>query len=373
MQRRNFLKTAGLTGLALGLTPMRALAAVEDPPLPFAPSPANGWRVFEVTTRVELLKPEGAAQVWLPLPAVEQAAWIRPLGDRWTSNALQVERLEDPVYGAAFLHARWAADVAPELQVVSRFTARDRAVDFSRPGKVAPLSRAEQQLWTRPTALLPIDGIVRETALAATQGARTDLEKARALYAWVVDNTFREPKTRGCGLGDIRAMLETGNLSGKCADLNALYVGLARAVGLPARDVYGIRVADSRYGYKSLGKSGTISKAQHCRAEVWLADFGWVPVDPADVRKVILEEPPGKLARDDYRVRMVEHRLFGSWETNWLAYNFAHDVVLPGSAGGALPFFMYPQAETSSGRQDSLDPDSFKYSITSREVATWAE
>jgi transglutaminase-like putative cysteine protease len=103
----------------------------------------------------------------------------------------------------------------------------------------------------------------------------------------VCDNTERNPKTRGCGLGDIRSMLESGNLSGKCADLNALYVGLARASGLPARDVYGVRVADSKYGYKSLGKSGDITKAQHCRAEVWLAGFGWVPVDPADVRKVL--------------------------------------------------------------------------------------
>jgi transglutaminase-like putative cysteine protease len=39
---------------------------------------------------------------------------------------------------------------------------------------------------------------------------------------------------------------------------------------LPARGVYGLRVADSRFGYRSLGKSGDVSKAQHCRAEVWL-------------------------------------------------------------------------------------------------------
>jgi hypothetical protein len=87
--------------------------------------------------------------------------------------------------------------------------------------------------------------------------------------------------------------------NGKCADLNALYVGLARAAGLPARDVYGVRVADSKFGYKSLGKSGDISKAQHCRAEVWLADFGWLPVDPADVRKVVLEEKPGLTLKDE--------------------------------------------------------------------------
>ncbi|MDY0011927.1 MAG: transglutaminase domain-containing protein [Rhodocyclaceae bacterium] len=368
MQRRNFLKTAGLTGVALGLSPLGALAAAGDPPLPFDPTPANGWRTFEVTTRIELLKPAGPAQAWLPLPAVDQAGWTRTLGDQWTSNADQVERVMDPVYGAGFLHARWAAGAAPELEVVSRITTRDRAVDFSRPGAVAPLSKAERSLWTRPTEMLPTDGIVRKTALDATRGAATDLEKARALYDWVVDHTFRDPKTRGCGVGDIKAMLETGNLSGKCADLNALYVGLARAVGLPARDVYGIRVADSRYGYRSLGKSGTISKAQHCRAEVWLAGFGWVPVDPADVRKVILEEPPGNLARDDYKVRMAEGRLFGAWEMNWMAYNFGHDLSLPGSAGGKIPFLMYPQGETAAGRQDSLDPDSFKYTITSREV-----
>ncbi len=44
----------------------------------------------------------------------------------------------------------------------------------------------------------------------------------RALYDWVVTNTYREPKVRGCGEGDIKTMLETGNLGGKCADLNAL-------------------------------------------------------------------------------------------------------------------------------------------------------
>ncbi|MCK7496921.1 MAG: transglutaminase-like domain-containing protein [Comamonadaceae bacterium] len=65
------------------------------------------------------------------------------------------------------------------------------------------------------------------------------------MYDWICDNTFRDPKTRGCGVGDIKFMLETKNLSGKCADLNALFVGLARAARIPARDVYGIRVAES--------------------------------------------------------------------------------------------------------------------------------
>ena len=51
-----------------------------------------------------------------------------------------------------------------------------------------------------------------------------------------------------------------------------------------------------------------------------------------------------------------------------MAYNFAHDVALPGSNGSPIGFLMYPQAETADGRLDCLDPDGFKYEIKSREI-----
>ena len=47
-----------------------------------------------------------------------------------------------------------------------------------------------------------------------------------------------------------------------------------------------------------------------------------------------------------------------------MAYNFAHDVALPGSTRAPIPFLMYPQAETAAGPVDALDPDSFRYEIT---------
>jgi transglutaminase-like putative cysteine protease len=362
MDRRSFLTTAALASASLG-SGRFAIAAADQS---FAPDPAHGWRVFEVTSRIEPVAQ--GAQVWLPLPSVEDAAWIKPMGNLWQGNAASVQELRDPVYGARMLAARWdAGEPAPVLEVVSRFATRDRAVDLTRPGKVVPLDQATRQLYIKATELLPTDGIVRDTAQEITRSARSDLDKARAIYEWIVDNTQRNPETRGCGLGDIRFMLETGDLTGKCADLNALYVGLARAAGLPARDVYGVRVADSRFGYKSLGASGDISKAQHCRAEVWLEGFGWVPVDPADVRKVVLEERPG-LTLQAEAVAAVRRKLFGAWEMNWLAYNFAHDLRLPGSERAPIPHFMYPQGENASGAFDSLDPASFAYTLTSREI-----
>ena len=110
--------------------------------------------------------------------------------------------------------------------------------------RLSAVSRSERAFWTQPTESLPTDGIVRATAERVTAGIEGDRARLRALYDWVVDNTFRDPVTRGCGVGDIRALLESGRLGGKCADINGLMVGLARAAGIPARDIYGIRVGD---------------------------------------------------------------------------------------------------------------------------------
>ena len=364
MKRREFL-CGGAALAAAAALPRGVLADA-----PFTPRP-QAWRKYEVTTRVEIVKPGAKVQAWLPLPAVAEPDWSQPIGNEWTSNATSAVLEHESKYGAQMLHLEWAgSEQAPLVELVSRIATRDRAVDLSTRDTVPPLSADQRKLYTASTDLMPTDGIVKTTADSIVGWAFSDQEKARRIYEWIVENTFRDPKTRGCGIGDIASMLKTGDLGGKCADLNALYVGLARAVGLPARDVYGIRIAPSRFGYKSLGAaSDIVSKAQHCRAEVFLSGFGWVPVDPADVRKVALEEPPGQLALDDPKVAAARKTLFGAWEMNWLAYNFAHDVDLPGSTGPKVGFLMYPQAEVDGERLDSLDPDSFKYVIKAKEIS----
>jgi len=330
----------------------------------------SGWRTFEVTTRAEISRPQGISRAWLPLPLGSASDWQRALGNAWSGNATRMEAMRVGTYGVPLLYAEWAADTqAPFVELKSKVSTRDRAADLT-PSGAASLSRAEAALYTAPTESIPCDGLVRETALMrAAKGSRTDLDKGRAIYDWIVQNTVRDPKTRGCGTGNIKAMLESGNLGGKCADLNGLFVGFCRSLAIPARDVYGIRVASSTLGYKSLGTSSpVISKAQHCRAEFFVEGIGWVPVDPADVRKVILEEPPGNLTLQDPKVEAAHKRLFGSWEMNWLAFNTGHDVELPYSNGPKVPFLMYPNGETGGERLDQLDPDKFKYTITAREI-----
>jgi transglutaminase-like putative cysteine protease len=358
--RRDLLK-AGAAMTAIAALPDRSWAQASS----FAPKP-DTWRQFEVTTRLEIVKPEGRVQAWIPVPSVNEADWFASGESTWTGNGTAALK-RDARYGAGFVHVEWEGVEKPTIEVRSRVKTQDRAVDLEKPIKAAVLSDADRKLFTAATALIPTTGIVKETSDRVVGSATTDIEKARRIYGWVVENAARTASTRGCGVGDIAAMLTSGNLTGKCADINALYVGLARAAGLPARDVYGIRVAPSRFGYKSLGAgSEIITKAQHCRAEVYLTALGWIPVDPADVRKVVLEEPPANLPLGDPKVAAARAALFGAWEGNWLAYNFAHDIALPGSRGPVLDFLMYPQAETVAGRLDCLDPDNFRYSITAK-------
>jgi transglutaminase-like putative cysteine protease len=213
-------------------------------------------------------------QAWVPVPVVN-TAWQKSLESRFGGNAKTAAEVVEPVYGAKMVHATWAdGETAPVLEVVSRIQAQDRRYDWSTPASAS--APTETLLpYLKATALMPTDGIVLATAEKITANATTDEQKVRALFDWVVVNTYREPKVRGCGVGDIKAMLETGNMGGKCGDINALFVGMARSVGIPARDIYGIRVAKSQFGYKELG-AGTpdITRAQHCRAEVWLAGRG---------------------------------------------------------------------------------------------------
>jgi transglutaminase-like putative cysteine protease len=360
MNRRAFLKQGlVISAGALVTSSPRVTLAAADPK----------WRTFEVVTRVEPSSPTGVTRVWIPVPLMTETDYFRRLGDSWNGNAATARLARDDKYDAGFVHAEWpAAEKAPIIEITSRFSTRDRAVDVTKPGSgVRGEDPAVLRKYLEPTTLIPTDGLVLETSQQIVKGHATEVAKARAIYEWIVDNTFRDPKVRGCGLGDIKTMLETRYFGGKCADLNALYVGLARAAGLPARDVYGVRCADSAE-FKSLGKSGDISKAQHCRAEVYLTGYNWVPVDPADVRKVVLEERPGGIPLTDRAVVKARAKLFGAWEMNWLAYNYAHDVKLPSSTGKPVPFLMYPQGETDEGRKDSLEPAAFRYTITAKEV-----
>ncbi|AJP58243.1 transglutaminase [Pandoraea vervacti] len=386
MQRRRFLSLGASLGacalpasvLSTSLLPGAARAASSAAGVA-TPNPADGWRTFELTTQVDLPAGNGPANVWLPVAMTPSGAYQTALGAHWEAPGaradLRMVRGASGI-GVPMLAVAWpggAAQGARTVTLTNTFATRDRRVDLSQPpsANAAHEPPAVLRQYLQPTELQPTDGLVRETAEKITRGEKGDVDKARAIYQWIVENCRREGSVRGCGTGDVRYMLTTGDLAGKCADINALFTALARSVGIPARDAYGVRVATSRHGFNSLGKAGDVTRAQHCRAEFYAAGYGWVPVDPADVRKVVLEEVPGGLPLDDLRVRAARAMLFGQWEMNWVAFNHGADIPLPGAHGthtSAVPFLMYPNGEVASARLDSLNPDTFRYRMHAREI-----
>ncbi len=355
MQRRDFFKLAAASAtLPLLSSPLSQAAPVQT------------WRSFRLTYQVKLPTNNTLANLWLPLPMTATDGWQQAEIVLVNGSASTQGEIDASQAGADYYNASWQ-DTAPRqigISCLARTVDRGTGVNALPNGVHGKLPKSVHAFLS-PTQHIPVDGIVLDTARQATRGAHTPLEQARAIYDWVVVNSFRDPATQGCGLGDIKTMLETGNLGGKCADINSLFVGLARASGIPAREVFGIRVGESKQ-FKSLGKTGDVTRAQHCRAEFYLVGYGWVPVDPADVPKSILEE---KLPLTDPKIVALRDKLFGYWEMNWLALNHARDFSLkPHAAHNPINFLMYPYAELDGVAREQLMPDQFIYRITAEEV-----
>ena len=176
----------------------------------FAPVP-GAWRTFETTLRMEIAKPgTHQMQAWLPIPGHEDASWTKPLDNAWTGNTASAGLTRFPLRRAVP-----ARDLEGQREHAlhrieeSRGDARPLN-DTAKPNGAAALSEAKMKIYTAATVLTPTDGIVKETALKIVADAKSDLDKARAIYEWIVDNTFRDPKTRGCGAGrDVAGMLKS--------------------------------------------------------------------------------------------------------------------------------------------------------------------
>src|SRR2546427_4441697 len=166
MDRRAFLKTGAILPAAAALP---KLAPAQQ--LPFNPRQAEKWRTFEVSTRVEIVFPEGATRVWLPVPSVD-SSYQKTIDNAWSGNAQVAKLMHDGKYGAGMLYAEWpTSEKNPVVELYSRFATRDRAVDFARPGSVEKLTPEQWVFYTEPTEHMPTDGIVRKTAQDITRGA----------------------------------------------------------------------------------------------------------------------------------------------------------------------------------------------------------
>lgn len=312
----------------------------------------------EAIKRVELVQEfnpkssDDRIELWIPTPT-EDVSYQKVISREFSGNATRIRLEKQSSYQIPVIYVLWENVKSPYLKISNIIEVQDR--------RGPTLTQADASAFLQATDHVQTDGIVKATALKITKGLKDNDKKARAIYDWIVDNTVRDPNTRGCGMGDVKSLLEVGNFSGKCADLNSLFVGLARASGIPAREVWGLRVGQSEFS-KSLGKEGDVSKSQHCRAEYFSKRAGgWVPVDPADIRKVILEEG---LNITDKKIKDLREKFYGFWEGNWVSFNWGRDFEMPGYPK-KINYFMYPLLLSAKTELDGVDPVELAYSFKS--------
>jgi transglutaminase-like putative cysteine protease len=199
MKRRDFIRSVSIVSASLAFPRTGRLFAQD--------TVSGSWRTFEVTTRVEVRKSPGATRVWLPAALINQTPFQKTLANTFSAEGGTAKIIERKADALGIIAAEFPPGVSPILTATSRIATKNCAVDLSARGKRPKENRAEVEHFLQPTKLLPTDGVVKATATEITSGAKTDVDKARAIYEWIVDNTFRNPKTRGCGVGDIRFML----------------------------------------------------------------------------------------------------------------------------------------------------------------------
>lgn len=303
-----------------------------------------------VTIRINPNAPEDVENVklWLPYPISDEHQKIEDI--KVAGNFLKSDKYNEPQSRFVLLFAEWnknSNNMALELQF--KVKAEERIVNQLKERKKPIPDNVKKYL--EPEPFVPTDGKVKEIADEIIKGKNGILSKAQAVYDWVVENTHRDPNVKGCGLGIVEKTLSEGG-GGKCADISTVFVALLRAAGVPAREVFGLR----------LGKNNEddMTGGYHCWAEFYLPGTGWVPADPADVRKAMLEKnldiEQAKPYREYFFGRVDEYRIV-------LRKGGRGLTLTPPQTSGPVNYLMYPYAEVDGFPLDYFDPKSFKYSV----------
>lgn len=140
-------------------------------------------------------------------------------------------------------------------------------------------STADLQQYLKPSGKIASnDQGIAAKAAELTQTATGDLDKINRIGYFVNSHMTYNAASAYRNQGAVSA-LQHGE--GVCEDYAALFVALARAAGVPARQVNGF--ADPRTtgsSWKTDDKELSLSEYRHAWAEVYIQNEGWIAVDP---------------------------------------------------------------------------------------------
>jgi transglutaminase-like putative cysteine protease len=305
----------------------------------------QGKMTFDITIRTN--ETAETVRLWVPYPVSNDNQKIENISISGNYNYRGTHR--EAENGNMILYAEWKSPQEfPNLNFSFDIWRSEVFLkNFPEGEGVLPV---DVEKFLLPTMLGPTKGIVKENADEITEGLTTILSKAIAIYDYLVEHGERDPNLNFCGEGDVCELLQL--FKGKCVDFSSVFVALSRSSGVPAREILGTRIS----------KEGDITGAYHCCAEFYLPDYGWVPVDPSDVAKLMLNED---LEIDDPKVVEARDYYFGAQTETYVDLSIGRDIILnPEQEAGPLNYFMYPYAEVNGTPLDFVSQEYLKYKVT---------
>lgn len=329
--------------------------------------PSN-WKTYEISVSLQIQLPQQRVHFWLPLAGSQDSIYQRTLSHGWRGKADHTSLVRQPDGQLEVFHAEWSDASDVHLLLTSQVSTADRHFDVAR--RTVPPDRDDiLRRNLQATRQIPNEGLSRQLGERIVGRIKDPLAQVKAIYDWICDNTTYDPAAPCCGSGDVNLQLIRGEYGGRSADINGLFVSICRSMGIPARCVYGIRTGPSRL-FRSLGlSSDDATDAQHVRAEFYLPGYGWIPVDPSDVRRAVAYEV---LSEQDPRFNSVKRILFGIWEMNWIAFHTGNEIHLPGidryTPDSQLPFLIMPTLWINNTISQARTAPGVKLSIRSRQI-----
>ncbi|MBT3586819.1 MAG: transglutaminase domain-containing protein [Halobacteriovoraceae bacterium] len=279
--------------------------------------PVNKWKEYELKYNVTIPKPEIAFQdfqVWIPVPQNTEEQKL--VSQEITGANFSIN--EGIRYGNKMAYFDLSKQSKFPIKLKATWKVKRRATGSIR------LSESELLKFNNPKNFLgiskkvPINGVIAELAMKATNKSDSKWTKIEKMYDHVVAKMSYDKSGKGWGQGD--AIWACDAKRGNCTDFHSLLVGMARSQGIPAQFQIGLPTPPSGNG-KIPG--------YHCWARVFDQEKGWFPVDASESKKA---KSPRKY--------------FGSLPANRIHFTTGRDLVLsPKQNGEALNYFIYPYLE----------------------------
>ncbi|KIR02884.1 transglutaminase domain protein [Lachnospiraceae bacterium TWA4] len=307
-----------------------------------------------VTNDIDMTKYEKGkvVRVWLPIPQDNDYQKITDV--KYDAGDAKAEEATDD-QGNKMLYIEWGKDADPASRKATLSFHAERTEVVRPELKEEGTVGSDMDEYLKGSAMVKVDDPeVQKLAKEITDGKDAVVDKARAIYDWIYDNMNRDNSVTGCGDGDICRLLAEGVRAGKCTDINSVFVGLCRASGIPAREMFGIRI-----------NADDITKNQHCWAEFYVPGTGWVGADPADVLKFVLNADGEPYDKASAEALEKKEYYWGNTDEKRVELTHGRDLTLsPAQAGEALNDFGYPYAEVDDEVIDYYTPDAFVYTYS---------